>query len=319
MIIKINKNQNGVRLDKFLFSKYKNSNLIDIQKFINKKEIKVNDRKVEPKYVLEKDDEIIFNSFIEKILENPTKNKNIKKNKKVDEKHNRLITENIIFQNENLLVINKPAGLSVQGGSGVSISVDGIIKNLNDKNTNLKLVHRLDKDTSGVLLIAKNIETANTLTEAFKHKESITKEYLLFVIGKPTNTSGIIDLPLLKKYNNNVEKVYVDKKNGKEAVTKYEVLNFSKKYDISLVKATILTGRTHQIRVHFKEIGCPIIGDFKYGNSQKNFNNIINPEKKLLLHSWHTSLILFGEKYNFVAKLPAYMKKIGELLEFNQL
>ncbi len=312
MKININKNQKGIRLDKFLYSKYKNSNIVDIQKFIKKKGIKINDKKVNTKYVLNENDIIIFNDFVEKILLNPNKI-TIKKDKNINEKYNKLITNNIIYEDENLFVINKPSGLSVQGGSGIDVSIDRILKNLNTEDTNLKLVHRLDKDTSGVLIIAKNIETANTLTDIFKNRKNIKKEYLLFTSGKPTMDSGIIDLPLIKKYNNNIEKVYVDKINGKKAITKYKLISYFKKYNISLIKADILTGRTHQIRVHFKEIGCPVLGDFKYGNGN---NTNINLKKNLFLHSWKISLNLFGKDYEFIADLPDYIKNLMKKLNF---
>lgn len=317
MIIKINKNQEGLRLDKFLFAKYKNSNITDIKKFIRKKEIKINGRKTEENYIVKNNDEIVFGDFVEKILINPVKINNTVKNNNIDVIHNRLITENIIFQNDNLLVINKKSGLSVQGGSGIAVSIDKILKNLNDENSNLKLVHRLDKDTSGVLLIAKNIETANALTEMFKNKKHIVKEYLLFVYNNLKNKKGVINLPLLKKYNNNVEKVYVDRENGKEAITEYEVLSYSKQYNVSFVKARILTGRTHQIRVHFKELGCPVVGDFKYGGKQKNDN--LNLQKKLFLHSWKTKLTLFGEDYEFLAPLPSYMEELRKRIEIEMI
>lgn len=306
----IDKFQEGIRLDKFLFSKYKNISITDIQKFIKKKEIKVNNNKINSNYILVKNDIITFSDFIKKILESPFKAK-IEIEKKIDIKYNNLITNNIIFQDNNLLVINKPSGLSVQGGTGIKISIDRILKNLvSEKENNLKLVHRLDKDTSGVLLIAKNIETANALTKIFKSKNNIKKEYLAFIYGYPKNKCGTINFPLIKKYDNNIEKVYVDKVNGKEAVTKYEIIKYYKKYDISLVKIEILTGRTHQIRVHFKEIGYPIVGDYKYGKKNNIFNNTCFLGKNLLLHSYRTSLKFFGKDYVFIAKIPEYMKMI---------
>ena len=129
---------------------------------------------------------------------------------------------------------------------------------------------------------------------------------MLFADGEIKNKSGVINYPLLKKYENNVEKVYVDKINGKEAITKYEVLFYSKKHNISLVRAEILTGRTHQIRVHFKEIGHSVIGDFKYGKNTEISN-------KLQLHSWRTSLKLFGKNYTFVADLPSHMIEVCKM------
>ncbi len=316
--IKINDNQSGIRLDKFLLSKYSKMRIVGIQKFIKKKEIKVNNRKVNSDYLLKNNDVITFSTFVEKILNNPINTEEIEKftSEKIDDRYNKLVTDNIIYEDNNILVINKPYNLPVQGGTGIKVSVDKILKNLNTENTNLKLVHRLDRDTTGVLLIAKNFETANKLTKMFKTKEDIKKEYLLVVSGKINSNEGTISLPLIKKYENNVEKVYVDKNNGKEAITKYKVLFYSTKYDVSVVQANILTGRTHQIRVHFKEIGHPILGDFKYSNGINTTNNL-NTEGKLQLHSYKTTINIKHERREFVAPIPEQMKNIFKTMGFS--
>ena len=311
-MIEIKVNNGGVRIDKFLLSIYTKMKIINIQKFIKKKEIKVNSKKVQSNYILQAGDIIGFSEFVEKIMKNPVDKEYIDKyaGPRVDDKYNYLILDNIIFEDKNLLVINKKYNLPVQGGTGIKVSIDRIIKNLNSDNTNLKLVHRLDRDTTGVLIIAKNIETTNRLMKMFKTKDDIIKEYLLIANGHIKNKNGVINLPLLKKYENNVEKVYVDKVNGKEAITEYEVIYYSEKYNLSFVKAKILTGRTHQIRVHFKEIGCPILGDFKYGK-----NNDLSD--KLQLHSYHTKLKLFNSDYDFVAPLPDHMLSLLKMIDKN--
>ena len=311
-MITIKIDRGGVRIDKFLLSMYNKMKIINIQKFIKKKEIKVNSKKVVSSYILQSGDVISFSEFVEKILKNPIDREEIDKfsSDKIDKKYNNLVTDNIIFEDNNLLALNKPYGLPVQGGTGIKVSVDKILKNLNTKDTNLKLVHRLDRDTTGVLIIAKNIETTNKLMKMFKSKDDIVKEYLLVANGRIKNNEGTINLPLIKKHENNIEKVYVDKVNGKEAITYYEVLDYSEKYNLTFAKARILTGRTHQIRVHFKEIGCPILGDFKYGR-----NNDLSD--KLQLHSYHTKLKLFGKDYDFLAEIPEHMKKIVKKINNN--
>lgn len=308
MIFKITKEQNNLKLDKFLSSKFTDSNISDIRKFIRKGEIKINKTKVKTNYILSIGNTIEFSDFIETILINPDKKIPIN-SKNVNDKYIKIIKNSIIYEDENLLIINKPYGLSVQGGSGISISIDDIIKQISNGKEKYKLVHRLDQYTTGVLLIAKNIEYANELKNIFKTKNNIRKQYLAIVYGKVKNKSGIINYPLIKKYENNIEKVYVDKILGKEAITKYKVLEYSDKYDISLVEAEILTGRTHQIRVHFKEIGNPIVGDYKYSKLKNSKLKIFN---KLQLHSFITEISIFSKDYFFKAPIPKHMKLIIE-------
>ncbi len=313
MIFKITKEQNNLKLDKFLSSKFTDSNISDIRKFIRKGEIKINKTKVKTNYILSTGDAIEFSDFIKKILTNPDKKLPIN-NKKINDKYVNLIIKSILYEDDNLLVINKPYGLSTQGGSGINVSIDDIIKQISNGKEKYKLVHRLDQYTTGVLIIAKNIEYTNELKNIFKTKKDIKKQYLAIVHGEIKNKSGIIDYPLIKKYENNIEKVYVDKILGKEAITKYKVLEYSDKYNISLVEAEILTGRTHQIRVHFKEIGNPVVGDYKYGKLKNSKLKISN---KLQLHSLSTKISIFNKDYTFSAPIPEHMKVIIDKALFN--
>lgn len=306
MIIQITREQNNLKPDKFLSSKFINSNINDIRKFIRNGEIKINKKKIKTNYLLSTNDIIEFSDFVEKILTNPDR-KIVINNKKVSDNYIQIIRKSTIYEDKNLLVINKPYGVSVQGGSGINISIDDIIKCISNKKEKYRLVHRLDQYTTGVLLIAKNIEYANELKSIFKTKRNIKKLYIAIVYGKIKNKLGVIDYPLLKKYENNIEKVYVDKILGKEAITKYKVQKYSKKYNISLVEAEILTGRTHQIRVHLKEIGNPIIGDYKYSKLK---NNKVRISNKLQLHSFHTELSIFNKHYIFEAPIPEHMKLV---------
>ena len=304
MLIKISKNQSGLRLDKFLISKYPDIVNKDLYNFIKKKDIKVNDKKVENNYILKVNDTISVSDFSLKVLENP-KNKKETKFCTVDEKYIKLFKSLIIYEDKNILAINKPYDISVQGGTNIDVSVADIISSMNkNENTALKLVHRIDKTTTGILIIAKNLESANELTKLFKNKNKIEKYYLALCIGKFNNKNGTINIPLTKKNNSDI--VFKDEKNGKEAITKYEVLKYSSEHNISLLKLQILTGRTHQIRVHLKEIGHPILGDFKYNK----FKNDFISSNRLQLHSYQTKLNLFGKKIDITANIPDKMLNI---------
>jgi 23S rRNA pseudouridine1911/1915/1917 synthase len=156
-------------------------------------------------------------------------------------------------------------------------------------------------------MVAKNIRTADELAKIFRSRKGIRKEYLLIAIGHVSKKHGLIDFPLVKRYENNVEKVYVDSISGQKALTSYDVLAYSEEYDLSFVKAEILTGRTHQIRVHFREIGNSIVGDPKYSCRHKK-QTIVGADK-LQLHSYRTTVDIFGERHVFTADIPQHMEK----------
>ena len=281
--LSINFKQNGLRLDKYLSSRYDKIPIVNIQKFIKKKEITVNNKKVDFAYMLKTNDVINFSRCIENILKNP----------------------DIKAENSTVNAIdNKPYNLAVQGGTKIDIDIASIIKTINNReNSSLKLVHRIDKTTTGILVIAKNFESANALTEMFKDKNKIQKTYLALVDGCPQKLIGTIDFPLLKKVENSEEKVYRDDKNGKKALTEYKII---KKFDnYALLEIKIFTGRTHQIRVHLKEINHPILGDFKYNkNKNKNVSST-----HLQLHAYKINFTLFGNRINVVCPIPDSMQK----------
>ena len=215
--------------------------------------------------------------------------------------------EYLLFENEYLMVINKPAKLPTQGGSKISLSIDDALGYLNFKNkTELKLVHRLDKETSGILLIAKNYYSANKLSYAFKER-LIEKTYLAVVAGSMRKEIGEISGLIAKMREGKYGKVEVDPVNDKFAETKYKVIK--KLEGASLVKFTPLTGRTHQLRVHAQMLGCSIVGDTKYSGKI----NSIRADNKLL-HAEHIMIpaAIFGEKFMFQAELPEYFKKFVE-------
>lgn len=196
------------------------------------------------------------------------------------------IEEMIIWEDEALCVINKPSGLAVQGGSGIGESVDSLFvaygKNLK-KPQKYHLVHRLDKETSGVLILAKSPATAHQVVQAFTEQD-VQKTYWAMVSGKPSPAQGNIDLPL-GKARGDYEKVQVDLKEGKPAQTLYRTLKTFK--EESWIECKPLTGRKHQIRVHLSAIGCPIVGDAKYGGEKKS---------KFFLHAHQICLNLKGLK-----------------------
>jgi 23S rRNA pseudouridine955/2504/2580 synthase len=172
----------------------------------------------------------------------------------------------VIHQDDDVIVLNKPAGLAVQGGPGTLRHIDGMLDALRfDAPDRPKLVHRLDRDTSGVLVLARNAKAAAFLAAAFKSRDS-HKTYWAAVAGVPSPRDGRIDLPLAKAGGRGRERVAVGGDEAQPAVTLYETIEHAWPR-AAWLKLTPITGRTHQLRVHCAELGTPILGDGKYGGS----------------------------------------------------
>jgi len=214
----------------------------------------------------------------------------------------RMMHEMVLYKNADVIVINKPAGLAVQGGSGITKSIDGMLDTLRfDGKERPKLVHRLDRDTSGVLVLARSAKTAAKLMKIFSGKTA-EKTYWALVKGAPEITEGKIDLPLAKQEEGDVEKVAIDKEEGKRAVTLYRVIERLSRA-LAWVELMPVTGRTHQLRVHMAAIGHPIIGDGKYGAREAFIDGLPN---RLHLHARH---IRIQGMLDVTAPLPKHMKE----------
>ncbi|WP_114088445.1 RluA family pseudouridine synthase [Thalassospira profundimaris] len=185
------------------------------------------------------------------------------------------LRDSVLFYDEVVLAINKPAGLAVQGGTNTALHIDGMLDALKlDSKERPKLVHRLDKDTSGVLLLARSASAAAALTRAFKDKTT-RKLYWALVAGAPAEREGLIDAPLAKQGGKGGEKMVIDEKQGKTAQTVYRQLARAG-HKAAWLALSPLTGRTHQLRAHTEAIGCPIIGDGKYGGAKAFRDGLAN-------------------------------------------
>lgn len=190
----------------------------------------------------------------------------------------------VIYKDDHVIVLNKPPGLAVQGGSGTSRHVDGMLDALRfGYDERPRLVHRLDKDTSGLLLIARTGLAARRLGDAFRDRET-EKLYWAIVVGMPPRPEGAIDLPLAKRPGaRDRELMQVDHENGQKALTHFRVLDHAGKR-ASLLALWPRTGRTHQLRVHCAEMGCPILGDGKYGGEEALLSAVAD-SRRLHLHA----------------------------------
>ncbi|MGB5076126.1 MAG: RluA family pseudouridine synthase, partial [Sphingorhabdus sp.] len=212
----------------------------------------------------------------------------------------------VIHKDDAALVINKPAGLATQGGTKTETHVDGLLDALCfEQDGRPKLVHRLDKDTSGVLLLARSARSAGHFAKAFSSRTA-RKVYWALVVGVPAIEDGFIDLPIGKQPGSGGEKMHVDEKEGQSARTRYRIIERAGN-TTAWVELQPYTGRTHQLRVHMAAIGHPIVGDGKYGGKEAFLTGTIS--RKMHLHARRLRIDHpKGHQIDVRADLPSHMR-----------
>ncbi|SMN12827.1 Ribosomal large subunit pseudouridine synthase C [Bathymodiolus heckerae thiotrophic gill symbiont] len=257
----------GQRLDNYLLKHLKGVPKSHIYRVIRKGEVRVNKGRKKADYKLQ----------IEDVVRIPPIRVAEPRSGKTSDSLKKLLTESILYEDKGLLVINKPSGLAVHGGSGIEV---GVIEALREMfNTPVELVHRIDRATSGVLLIAKKRSVLKDLhTQLVQHQ--MEKRYTALVKGTWSKKRHTIDAPLYQ----NSRCTVVDVK-GKEALSHFQPLKNFDSIDAALVEVLIETGRMHQIRVHAQYVGHPLAGDDKYGN--REFDRKLHAQglKRLFLHA----------------------------------
>lgn len=277
--ITVTPNQDGQRLDNFLLTRLKGLPRSRLYKLIRDDEIRINKKRCKPHDRLMVGDVVRVAPVRLAVRDEPV----------IGDEFAKGLLDRVIYEDDGLMVLNKPHGMAVHGGSGESFGVIEALRVATGKKY-LELIHRIDKETSGLLLIAKKRSTLKDLQEQFREK-TIRKNYLCLVHGHVKKDRERIDKPLLKYELASGErrvKVHAD---GKPSQTDVEVLA---RFEldgraVSLVKASPLTGRTHQIRVHMASIGHALLGDDKY---QTPAQKSVAPKsvKRLCLHAWQLSL-----------------------------
>ena len=281
----------GIRIDKWIRNNLGNVPQSLIEKSLRAGKIKLNKKKIKSSIKLRVKDIInVYDiEFKEKILQKKIK---FKPTEEIIKENENLIIDN----NENFIVVNKESGIAVQGGTKSKKNlIDIFSKSKIFENSKPYSVHRLDKDTSGVFIIAKNRETAKLFTSLFRLRK-IHKTYLAICYGELKNDKGVLDQDLIRYEGK--------KKIIEKSKTNYKVID--KNSNCSLLQMNPITGRKHQLRKQLSLIGHPIYGDFKY-TFEKKFKT---KYKELMLHSYEIKFIINKQKYTFKALLPNYFKEL---------
>ncbi len=307
--IRITEKNSGIRIDKFLVEEVFFNELSrgEIIREIKNGKVLVNDKEVKASYILKENDNIEIN---------------------ISQKKNELISSKdvrfkIIYQDQNIIVIDKPSGLKVHpsGFEENDTLVNGLlakfpeIKNVIDGSQGSELrpgiVHRLDKDTSGIMVIARNRQSFDELKKIFQERK-IAKKYLTFVYGHLKNKKNTIKKPIARAENRKKQIIAHKKTRTKirEAVTEYEVIKEFNDY--SLVEAMPRTGRMHQIRIHFFSLGNPVVGDQKYKSKKIRAAKEV---RRQLLHAQKLEFELFDKKYSFESELPGDFRAFLDSLD----
>ncbi|MDR1139003.1 MAG: RluA family pseudouridine synthase [Rickettsiales bacterium] len=292
---------NNVRLDRYIRRIFPNLKQSVIEKSLRRELIKVDGCKAKSSDRVNSGQTITI-KHLDYI-------KNTNSERKYNEELVNLLKDNILYEDEYILAINKPAGVIVQGGVKVKISISDLLDQIREGET-FKIVHRLDKDTSGAIIFARNANVARYLMEEFKARR-VKKTYLALTSGIPSKNRGIIDYPLAKKYISGQEKVVIDENSSQNATTRFSIIA-RLEHNVAYLELQPITGRTHQLRAHLAHINCPILGDGKYGGRKAFIDGIAN---KIHLHSYSLSLKLpNGKKTTITALPPEHFKNSLEIL-----
>ena len=301
----VTRQQHDQRVDNFLLGRLKGLPRSHVYNMIRSDEIRVNGKRCKPHDKLQRNDVVRIAPIKLATREKPV----------ISPDFAQSLLERIVYEDEGLIVLNKPSGMAVHGGSGESFGVIEAMREATGKKY-LELVHRIDKDTSGLLMIAKKRSTLKTLQEHLREK-TLQKTYLCLVAGWISGETQTIDKPLLKytlpatqegKSGERRVKVDIKSEDSKPSQTQINVLQ---KFElngqkVSLIEAKPLTGRTHQIRVHLASIGHPLLGDDKYNpNVAKGDKSV----RRLCLHAYQLEI---PEYETITAELPEDMQNLLE-------
>ncbi|MFS1949631.1 23S rRNA pseudouridine(955/2504/2580) synthase RluC [Vibrio lentus] len=296
--VDIDEDMAGQRIDNFLRNQLKNIPKSMIYRIVRKGEVRVNKKRIKAEYKLKAGDLVrIPPVTIEEKTEDSVPSTKLNKVSELE--------QCIIYEDDHMLILNKPSGTAVHGGSGLKFGAIEALRALRPDARFLELVHRIDRDTSGILLIAKKRSALRHLQAQFREK-TVQKYYFALVMGEWKNSCKVVNAPLLKNEVNSIVRV---NPNGKASETRFRVLE--KFQDATLVQASPITGRTHQIRVHAQYTGHPIAWDDRYGDRRFDAYTGKVGLNRLFLHAANIKFTHPGseEKMDISAPMEARLDK----------
>ncbi len=297
-LLKVKIGYENQRLDKFILKNFPDFSRSHIQKAIKEGAVKVNGIKSKPSYLLKKDDTVLVEI-------KPKKQQEIKPTK---------IDFKVVYEDADLIVIDKPPGLIVEPlpHKGTKNLVSGLLFYWKNKIIP-EIVHRLDKDTSGLIMVAKNKKTKDFLQSQFK-KKTVTKKYTTLIYGRIKDKEGFIEAPICRSKKDRTKMAIAPEGKGRGALTRFKVRQYLD--NLTLLEVEPKTGRTHQIRVHLGSIGHPVVGDKIYGSSK-----IKSKLKRQFLHASFLKFKLpkINKTIEFQSELPRDLQQFLDTIKVNNL
>ncbi len=302
-IVIIDKDFAGQRLDNYLFREFRKLPKSRVYKMLRKGEVRVNGSRKKQAYRIQQGDKVRLPPVQESDLQQDPSQLHISDGVK------RRLDESILYEDDDLLVLDKPARMPVHAGSGFDFGIIEALRAMRPESSFLELAHRLDRETSGCLLLAKNRDSLSALHRLLR-ESAMVKHYRVLIAGRWQGGARQVDSSLLRTGDQGKIRHTREDEQGKEARSLFTPLEIFD--DASLMDVQIFTGRTHQIRVQSAELGHPVLGDDKYGDFALNRVWKKRGLKRLFLHSYESRFRLAeqGDEYHFVAPLAADLQAV---------
>ena len=311
--ITVSEDDDGIRLDRWFKRHVPEASFNIVSRWARTGQLRLNGKKATPGDRIEAGQEIRFPSA-ETVQDRPARA--MPRREPLTEDEAKFVREIVIYDDPGAFVLNKPPGLATQGGTKTHQHLDRLLDGLADERGRPKLVHRLDKDTSGALLVARTARAAGHFAKAFSGRTA-RKVYWALVVGVPDRDEGLIEAPLAKQPGTGGEKMHVDPENGLPAKTRWRLVDRAGNR-AAWVELQPLTGRTHQLRAHMAAIGHPIVGDAKYGGPEAFLTGGIS--RKLHLHARRIKIDApEGGAIDVTADLPEHFTESLATLGFDPL